>query len=546
MRGAVIQIAVLALLSFASVDRSNAAGFVDESNLRGVQVYDQAPLMGGGVAVADFDDDGDPDLFVPNREGTADQVYLNDGTGQFNESASLLGLASISRSRSALWFDADGDRDLDLLVGSDCFGFQVECRAGDSGLRLYRQETTGAFTEVTADFGLHEDMATFGPFQHRAGLAAADFDGDGDLDVYTGIWDSAMPESRGAASGSAQSRLYRNDLGTFVDVTAATGLSLPGYVGVWQPIWLDLDDDTRPDLLLSVDFGPNRLYRNNGLGGFTDISLTSGFAFAASDPGTDGGNDMGLAPGDVDNDGDVDLYATNIWNYNYPGEHNPLFVNQTSGANVHFADVSQGSPIANTDWGWGAAFLDYDGDGDLDLAATNGFSEPTYLQDQSRFFRNDGFPIGGFVDVSVAVGFDDTLWGSALAAADLDRDGRIDLVHTTKQHPGVGPLRLLMNRETADMRWLRVIPRMSEGPNHQAIGATVSIETSSGPQMRSILAGQGFLAQEPAEALFGMGTSDQATVVVEWPDGSRSVPRRVSANGPVTVFDSDGLVDGFE
>lgn len=520
--------------------------FVDEGSARGVMPYVQAPLMGGGVAVADFDDDGDPDLFLPNRENTPDQLYVNGGTGTFVESAQLRGLASTQRSRVALWFDADGDRDLDLLVGTDCFGFQVQCVVGASGLRLYRQDAGALFTEVTGTAGLHEDMGTFGTFQHRAGLAAADFDGDGDLDLYAGIWDSAMPETRGAASGSAESRLYRNDGGVFTDVTAATGLSLPGFVGVWQPVWIDLDRDARPDLLLSVDFGPNRLYRNNGLGGFDEIAAASGFGFAATDLGLDGGNDMGLAPGDVDNDGDLDFYATNIWNYNHPGEHNPLFVNQTSGNEIRFSDVAQGSPIANTDWGWGAAFIDFDRDGDLDLAATNGFSEPAYAQDQSRFFRNDGFPAGGFVDVSAAVGFDDTLWGSALAVVDLDRDGRPDLVHATKQHPDVGPLRLMMNRGSNPAGWLRVVPRMHGGANHQAIGAEVHVQTSGGQQVRPILAGQGFMSQEPAEALFGLGSATHAVVTVRWPDGSSSVPRRVRANAVVSIDDEHGLHDGFE
>ncbi len=268
-----------------------AQSFQETSAALGIGAYAQAPLMGGGVAAADFDTDGDIDLFVPNTGGVADQLYVNRGDGSFEEQAAARGVAHMGRSRSALWLDVDGDADLDLVVGTDCFGFQASCTQGGSGLRLYVQQPDGNFQERTHTSGLVEDMTGFGPFQHRGGLAAGDVDNDGDLDLYAAIWDSAEPATRGSSSGAAASRLYRNNGdGSFVDVSAAAGVLLGGNVGQWQPLMVDLDRDGWTDIFVSVDFGPNLWWRNLGNGQFSNQAAAIGVAYAGNDSGQSGGN----------------------------------------------------------------------------------------------------------------------------------------------------------------------------------------------------------------------------------------------------------------
>ena len=137
------------------VDPGRATGqvqFVDVSAARGIQPYTMAPGMGSGVATADFDDDGDIDLFVPNAEGVPDQLYRNLGNGQFEEIAAIAGLASTEPSRVALWLDYDGDHLLDLFVAADCFQADPAC-LDTVTLRLYRQVADTQFEDVTISAG---------------------------------------------------------------------------------------------------------------------------------------------------------------------------------------------------------------------------------------------------------------------------------------------------------------------------------------------------------------------------------------------------------
>lgn len=524
---------------------ASAQLFQDIAGSVGIGTYAQAPLMGGGVAAADFDEDGDIDLFVPNTGGFADQLYVNLGDGRFAEQATQRGLAHAGRSRTALWVDVDNDGDLDLLVGTDCFGFQAACSQGGSGLRLYTQESNGNFVERTEAAGLVEDMRNFGPFQHRGGLAAGDIDNDGDLDVYAAIWDSAEPAPaiRGAASGSAASRLYRNNGdGSFTDISAAAGVLLGGNSGQWQPLMFDLDRDGWTDIFVSVDFGANLWWRNLGNGQFSDQAAAVGLAYAGNDLTLSGGNDMGAVFGDDDGDGDFDLYLTNIVDGYFQGERNVLLRN-LGGTSPQFADVTASAGVGETAWGWGATFVDGDLDGDLDLAVTNGFSVPQYVNDRSCYFRQEA--PGQYFDRATLVGFDDTLWGSTVIAADLDNDGSPELIQTTKVHPDFGPLRIM--RSSSSHAWLKLRPRQRAG-NRQAIGAVVHLRHADRLQSRLISAGTSFLGQEPAEGLFGLGadTTSLASIHLSWPDGRESLWDGIAPRQVLSIDDDRLATLGFE
>jgi len=491
--------------------------FQDVSAARGIGAYQPAAGFGSGVAAEDYDGDGDVDFFVPNRLGAGDQLYRNLGGGFYQQAAAAAGLASTEPSRAALWLDYDSDGDLDLLVAGDCNSATVVC-ATLRTLRLYRQDAGHVFADVTAAAGLGAAILTANN-QHVGGLAAGDLDADGDLDLVVAIW---------TAAGNTLSRLFRNDAGVFVDVTATSGTQVAG--ARWQPLVFDFDGDGLADIYQAVDFTENNLFVNQGGMTFVDEAAAAGAANVM--------NDMGAALGDPDDDGDFDLYLTNIAN---PGKYSVLYRNDSAGGVLQFADVSVAAGVSNGGWGWGTTFLDADKDGFEDIAATNGFSGSPYNTDTSRFFRNTGGAPLLFSDESAAVDFDDSYWGHTLIAFDADQDGDLDLLQTTTG----GGVRLLDNQGTdPGFHHLVVRPRML-GANSRAIGAVVRVTAGGRTMSRPILAGSSFLGQEPAEAFFGLGAATSAdAVVVEWPDGTQTSLANVPADQTIQVtnngFDGDG------
>jgi hypothetical protein len=498
--------------------------YVDASGLRGIGIYNQAAGYIGGVAAADYDDDGAVDLFVANALGFADQLYRNLGDGSYEEVAAAAGVASTANSRGGLFFDYDGDGDLDLVVARD---YNTLSGASEPipTLKLYRNDG-GAFTDVTAAAGLALDLLASNLI-HSSGLCAGDIDGDGHLDLCYTQWHPSGPPP-------TQSRTHlfgNNGNGTFTNLTMSSGVGVSGS-SFWQPVLFDVNGDGLLDLFNAVDFFANRLWINQGNRTFVNIAPAAGVSSAW--------NEMGVALGDYDNDGDLDLFVTNIA-AEIIGQmrHNLLYRNVSTPGTVSFVDVSLDAGVDDTGWGWGTTFLDVDNDGWLDLAATNGSWGSLWEADPSRLFRNLGGPTPAFEDISEAAGFNDTYIGSGLAAFDSDRDGDLDLVQTCLAvATGPDPFRLLENQfaqEPNEHHHLVVKPRMP-GPNRRAIGANVRVEAGGLTMMRPITAGISMFSQEPAEAFFGLGTATEAEVVtVEWPDGTTTTLQHVAADQVIVV-----------
>lgn len=464
--------------------------------------FHMASGKAGGVCAVDYDNDGDIDVFAPTEGGHPDLLFRNDA-GELTEIGAQAGLDSFDRHRLALFFDADADGLLDLIVGGDCWALEPDCLPRP--ITLYRQTAPSQFVDVTETCGITQPALT--PKQHLGGACAADFDGDGRLDLVLSIWGGPL-------------RLFRNTGSiTFEEVTEEAGLPLAD-AGHYQPVAFDANDDGLMDIFCAVDMGPNQLWINDGAMSFTNRAAEAGVDYAF--------NEMGVAIADVDNDADLDLYVTAITGFDF---YSTLFL---KGDGLTYVESAHDYAVEDADWAWGATFGDFDHDTLVDLAVTNGWKN---FGDPSRLFRNTG---GAFDDVSDAWGFNDNDWGSALVSFDADRDGDLDLLQACAED---GPLRLLRNTQGGS--WLVVRPRMS-GPNSRAIGAVVTVEAVGVTMTRLITAGISMLGQEPAEAHVGLGNAEIADVSVRWPDGRTTLAQDVGANQIVELApcDADMNADG--
>lgn len=514
---------VLVLAGFNSVQ--GQVQFEDVSDQAGILPNQVDFGFGGGVAAFDYDEDGDIDLFLPQRLNSPDRLYQNDGAGQFTDIGPKSGLELNIAGRSALWFDYDDDRLVDLLIGSDCFNSpDPDCNAVTS-IRLYRQVSPGQFENVTSQVGL--DNAAFTEFSgHRAGICCGDIDLDGDLDLVVGEWEGQL-------------ELFINDDGMFTNETTLRGITNPNApfaFNSWQSVLCDFNGDGWLDIYNAVDFFENQLWLNQGDGTFVDVAEAAGVNFAF--------NDMGVTLGDYDEDGDFDIYVTNIFE---DIKHNLLLRNESTIDEVRFDEVSASAGVDNTDFGWGCTFFDANNDTILDLAVTNGWFNGIGFEDNSRMFLGSTKTPGTFEDISDAAQFNDFLFGSCLISADINRDGDLDLLQVCNPAAFEGPFRVLENQlyeQSSTANWLVVRPRQAD-QNHWAIGAIVTVEVGERSFVRLIGAGTSIHGQQPAEAAFGLGAAEIVDrVIVKWPFGDTSVWENVAAGQVFTTNDSDFNHDG--
>lgn len=493
------------------------------------------PGFGMGLSAHDIDHDGDVDLFVPTPQGTPNQVFINQGDGTFVEAASSLGLADTRAARTGLWLDYDGDGDIDLLVARDCF--ERVCDSLTPILSLHEQDA-GLFTEVTADVGLFVPTSSLNTDNnHVGGISAADLNDDGLPDIYLAIWQNT-PLLFYSGDFSAT---RGDDPGGYLNAGLLTGISTDD-AGHWQGLFHDFDGDLRMDLFVNVDFEANQLWMNQPGDAFSNSAVAAGVDSVW--------NEMGVAAGDYDADGDIDLYVTNIHGWINQPRTNLLYRNDTLDDLVQFTEVAIEMGVEDSGWGWGTTWLDADNDGDLDLAATNGYCQPVYCQDPyrqdaSRLFLNPGDG-SAFIDASTDSGFDDTDIGSALLKADFNNDGLIDLLQSVVTSTDAHQIRLLLNSASHSHDYLRI---RLQGPN--LAGTVLTLSDGQRTQAHLVTYGTSFLSQEPVEVHFGLGHSTAMHgLTVTWPDGGRSVWGRTrlqgSAQTPMTITRNHLISEGFE
>lgn len=528
----------------SSPQGDNGIQFTERGNEAGVAFQhfrDDAVInLGGGTASGDYNGDGFLDIYVTNSAGP-NALYRNDGTGHFIDVASILGVDDPqARGYGVGWGDYDNDGDLDLFVAS--FGASKLFR--NRGPRA----TEPGFDDVTEMAGVGDPDD-----EHRTtGVSWGDYDHDGYLDLlvvrHVDEPGGNLPlDTEGLAKASRPLALYHNmGDGTFQNVTALLGsaAAYPGPVrgAGFKPSFIDFDNDGDLDIYVVNDFGsahhPNVLWRNDGLDDsgavtFTDVSKESGTDLSMFG--------MGLATGDYDNDGDLDIYLTDIGaNEFLENQGDGTFINRTEQTGTGRGSIPE-NWFDDRSISWGTVFADFDNDGLLDLYSVAGHmdNDPCFnmLNQPNALFANQGD--GSFSDRSKASGADDPGVGRGVAHGDFNNDGRIDLfVANLGYSDGTpGTARLFENTTGNSNHWLDV-KVVGTTSNRDGIGARIKITTSQGVQVREMGASQSHMSHSVVPVHFGLGLAGgAATVEVSWPSGQVQIIRGVPADQTLTVIE---------
>ncbi|OHB72368.1 MAG: hypothetical protein A2V70_16425 [Planctomycetes bacterium RBG_13_63_9] len=483
---------------------------------------------GAGAMFFDYDNDGWLDIYFLNgcwcndvsdargrrlRGKLANSLYRNNGDGTFTDVTEKAGVGdkSFGCGCSAADFDEDGDLDLYVLN----YGPNV----------LYRNNGDGTFTNVSEASGLADPHWS---------LSAPwfDYDNDGDLDVYVVNYleyDAGKFKSYYAAAGypgplsySGQpDALYRNNGdGTFTNVTKEAGVYNPNGRGMSATV-ADLNNDGFLDVYVTNDGMENYFFRATGKGTFVSEGLELGLAFGE---GGQGVSSMGPAAGDVDRDGRLDVYIPDMGYGCLLMNRGNFFEDRTAPSNL--------AVICGQYTGWGGLLLDYDNDGYLDVFVANGNAHHEYTE-EDVLMRNDGK--GNFVDVARESGdyFKQKFVGRGATYGDYDNDGDLDLLVVNLNDTP----KLLRNDGGNANHWLTIDARLPGGKSH-AIGARVTVRTGPLIQIRDLIPITGYLSQADPRMHFGLGGATSADMVeIRWQDGHTTRRNNVAANRVLTVVE---------
>jgi hypothetical protein len=525
--------------------------FVDVTTASGIDFrhFDSATPMhyiqetlGSGLAWIDYDNDGWPDLFcvqdgpirpIPTQASTqagegrhegslpTSKLYRNNGNGTFTDVTEQVGLARSGFGLGCAVGDYDNDGFDDLLV--TYWG----------GVVLYHNEPDGRggrhFVDVTAKAGLRNPhMAT--------SCAWGDIDGDGLLDLYICNYVEVDLDMYPVCEHgpkrliytcppflfpAAAHQLYRNNGdGTFTDISVSSGIAAVTPAPGLGVIMVDLDGDGRLDIYVANDMKPAYLFHNQGDGRFSEKAVLSGCGLGPNGRDIAG---MGVDAADIDGSGRPSLFVTNFQN-----SPNILFRNRGGLAFDDWNVQSGLGPTSLNRLGFGTVFFDADLDGHLDVAIANGHinrnSQEIYLApfaQEAQIYLGNGR--GRFREITAEAGeyFRHRYVGRGLAWADYDNDGKADLAYS---HNG-GAIALLHNRTNTPNGWLR-LELVGDGlkSNRNAIGARVEIECDGSRQVRFLNGGGSYLSASDRRLLIGLGAADRAQrVTVRWPSGRKQV-----------------------
>jgi len=531
-----------ASVTFRDITRQSGIHFVHNNGAFGKKYLPET--MGPGVAFIDYDNDGWPDIFLVNgmdwpghvQKHSTPKLYHNNHDGTFTDVTHKAGLDVEMFGLGVAVGDYDNDGFDDLFVTA--YGQN----------HLFHNNGNGTFTDVTQKSGL------LGPHEFSTSAAWVDYDKDGHLDLVVGNYVQWTPETDlfCTLDGKSKSyctpesykgtsvRLWHNrGNGTFEDVTQKAGLGDPTSKTLGIAV-LDYDNDGWPDLLLSNDTQPNKLYRNNGNGTFTEKAVVAGVAFSEDGIARAG---MGVDAADYDHSGLPSLLITNFAN-----QMLSLYHNEGKGLFMDEAPRSEIGRNSLLTLGFGCFFFDYDLDGWPDVLVANGHIDEDIQRVQanvkyampSHLFRNMGK--GKFEEVTNSLGpaFAAPRVGRGAAYADINNDGRLDLLLSTN----AGPVYLFQNEAqgaAASNHSLR-IKLIGAKSSRDGIGTSVKLTSGGETQTEMLRSGSSYLSASELVLTFGLAQHDKAdSIELRWPSGQVDKLSNVTASQTITVTEGKGI-----
>jgi len=499
--------------------------------------------MAGGSIILDYNNDGWPDIFFVNggsfvdkqkAAGARHRLYRNNKDGTFTDVTATSGIGVSGFGMGACSADYDNDGWPDLYITSV------------GGNKLYHNNGSGAFTDVTEKAGVGSQLWS-------ASCAFGDIDNDGYVDLYVTNYVDFSVQNNKYCVYTGDTRVYchpnvyngvpdilyrNNGDGTFSDVSRSAGIYRPDGKGLGV-VFGDYDGDGWIDIYVANDSTPNFLFHNKGKGVFEEVGLLAGVAVGSDGQALAG---MGTDMGDVDGDGLLDIFVTNLDRQT----HN-LYRNLGKGL---FADVTFESGVGEATLpfvGFGAVFFDYDNDTDLDLAIANGdvidnvslFRDSTSYEQRNLLLQNDG--MGKFRDVGPASGPGFALKkpSRSLSAADIDNDGDLDLLIGN-----VGQTADLLRNDGGNNNNSLSIRTVGSKSNRDGIGARLKLTIGGKVLLQEVRAGSSYLSQSDLRVHFGMGKAPRAErLEIRWPSGAVEVLQDVEANQILTVTEGRGITN---
>jgi len=498
--------------------------------------------LGSGCAFLDYDNDGWQDILLinsthfPSQTGAAGYpaLYHNNKNGTFTDVTREAGLAVEMYGMGVAAADYDNDGNVDIYVTA----------LGQN--RLFRNQGGGKFKDVSAAAGVaHEGFST--------GAMWLDYDRDGHLDLFVADyveWTAAndlfcsldgksksycTPESY---KGRSPTLYHNRGDGTFEDVTKKAGLLDPASKALGVAL-IDVDDDGWPDIFVANDTQPNRLYRNRRDGTFQDMGMTAGVAFNEAGVARAG---MGVDAADIDGSGRQTLVIGNFSN-----EMMSLYVNDGKGLFIDEAPSSGIGRASLLTLTFACFFFDYDLDGLPDIFAANGHvaddintvqPKITYAQ-PAHLFRNAGKRRFEEVTAKSGTALQQRVVARGAAYADIDNDGDLDLLVTTNN----GPARLLRNDGGNRSKMLRM-KLIGSTSNRDAIGTKVKITAADGSILRGMVkTGSSYCSQSELTLTFGLGSAAAVKAIeVTWPNGKVETLSGADASQTITVQEGKGII----